>query len=431
MNRCSVRGQDMNLRMCNNSEYPDDPTLDLDSQYPGMTYEEWWESFDLDDEPHYYALYNHKMEPSAACWLFFTDHVFFPDGAIVWDGKHHSVTQMDINNKNMDEIPLFMKHVQNFAQGVADFVLRIEQDEGLVVPREKIHKITQRALPKGDLTGLTLFNLQACERSLMIIQLDPHKFRVCADSRVFEGIPDFVNLVGRMIWTMREISDIEAPFSVLFTVKDNPAADSIFKISGSLDSPVPNVSKLGLIEFKTKPVVDFSEKNSINEKDQASSRYNDVTLNKQYSLAKDEVFCTALGVLVRDAPWDCEIDVEAKSRCFAKKLKRGDELRIESKWDTAEYKICNIAVCDKSGKLLGFIKESLTPYSDSSRELACVLPFVTAAVKAVMFDGSKILIDINIDSSSLLSDEEWITDKVVEEAVGYLNAPKDNKSLIS
>ena len=227
-------------------------------------YEAWWEPLPDDYEPHYIG-YNDHFDHATACWALYADRVFFNDNEITWDGKHHAIEGMQINAAFVDYIPVLMEHRDDYLMGFLDLMLEVEKDEGLIVPRSCIDLAVRNALPEGDLTGITLMSLQACAHAIMISQKGAHEYLVVADVRVKSGIPDFLNLVGRLIWDMREYNGVKAPFSVTVTASRNIDANVFFGKSASLDKLVVGASGKSYVEFNRKPVVHLSSKKEADE----------------------------------------------------------------------------------------------------------------------------------------------------------------------
>ena len=199
-------------------------------------------------EPSYIGA-NKRMDAMAIAWLFAQDYVFFNRGDLTWDGAHHAITGAQINADKVDEIPEFMSNTQTYYQAVGDFLMVLEKDEGLIVPRGKIHHGLYDAIREGDLTGITLFNLQACGRALQfvegvdegakrgILQMaglgeladDPDAIRntymISVDDRLARGVPGFCKLVRRMFEDMRAYNGIDSRCILVFTTARNSDAD--------------------------------------------------------------------------------------------------------------------------------------------------------------------------------------------------------------
>jgi len=165
---------------------------------------------------------NQHIDAMAVAWLFANDYVFFNPDEIAWDGSRHIISGMQINAAKVDEIPDFMDNPQMYAMGIGDLLQTLEDDEQLVVPRSKIHPALHEAIREGDLTAITLFNLQACARAFAFINgLDTHDipdgiqnaYTVAIDQRLTRGIPNFYGLLRRLIHGMRTYNGLgEIPF---------------------------------------------------------------------------------------------------------------------------------------------------------------------------------------------------------------------------
>ena len=110
------------------------------------------------------------------------------------------------------------------------FIGKLEEDEGLVVPRGAIAPEISNSLPEGDLTGITLTNLAAFARAVAVRNTDDGNYGVLYDNRLAMGIPCFFNLMARLIWDMRQLSRSLAgkPFTIAFSERKSMDADMYF-----------------------------------------------------------------------------------------------------------------------------------------------------------------------------------------------------------
>ena len=175
-------------------------------------------------EPNYIGS-NGRLDAMAAAWLLENDHVFFLDDDIAWDGQRHSLTGAQANSDNMDEAPVFAENCKTLVNGVLDLMTELEQDESLRIARDGIHQALHRAIREGDLTGITLFNLIACNHAMKIAQAEDAAYQVLCDERLVRGIPSFYELVSRMIKDMRVYNGIAGGFTVSFAAEPCPDAD--------------------------------------------------------------------------------------------------------------------------------------------------------------------------------------------------------------
>ena len=195
-------------------------------------------------EPCYVAS-NRHMDAMAIAWLFANDFIFFNPNEIAWDGSRHAMTGIQLNAEKVGEIPEFMENPQMYVNGIADFLQTLEDDESLVVPRSKIHPALHGAIREGDLTGLTLFNLQACGRAFAFVTEEGFEsaqsiaqgtYIVSVDTRLTCGIPNFYGLLRRLIHRMRAYNGLEEiPFAMACVGTRNFDADAYL---GQLDTAI-------------------------------------------------------------------------------------------------------------------------------------------------------------------------------------------------
>lgn len=175
--------------------------------------------------------------------LFSDDWLYFNDGDIAWDGEHHRIVGLQVNSTKMDGFMDFVESeftdfddIQDVCNYVISFFNVLEQDDGLRVPRSDVARGVRKALPEGDLTGITLANLAACGASFQVKCTDDG-YLVIYDTRLGMGIPHFFDLVARMMWDLRSCmrSLNGLPFNVTFMGARNLDADPYF---GDVSEPV-------------------------------------------------------------------------------------------------------------------------------------------------------------------------------------------------
>lgn len=137
--------------------------------------------------------------------------VCFNDGMISWDGHHHTATGLHVDNEKVPELTEFATQggfddLNDYLNCFVDGFLNnlVEADEDLIVPRSAIHESLYPMLQEGDLTGLVLANFCGCNKALVIDNPAPDAYCVMYDTRIARGIPQFFNLVARMLWDMRQ-----------------------------------------------------------------------------------------------------------------------------------------------------------------------------------------------------------------------------------
>lgn len=177
--------------------------------------------------------------------------VCFDDGMITWDGHHHAATGLHVDNEKVPELTEFATQggfddLNDYLNCFVDGFLNnlVEADEDLIVPRSAIHEALYPMLREGDLTGLVLADFCGCNKALVIDNPAPDAYCVMYDTRIARGIPQFFNLVTRMLWDMRQglRSQQGASFKVTFVAAKNVdlstlVVDDVTDVPGVQEKP--------------------------------------------------------------------------------------------------------------------------------------------------------------------------------------------------
>lgn len=177
--------------------------------------------------------------------------VCFDDGMITWDGHHHAATGLHVDNEKVPELTEFATQggfddLNDYLNCFVDGFLNnlVEADEDLIVPRNAIHEALYPMLREGDLTGLVLADFCGCNKALVIDNPAPDAYCVMYDTRIARGIPQFFNLVTRMLWDMRQglRSQQGASFKVTFVAAKNVdlsmlVVDDVTDVVGAQENP--------------------------------------------------------------------------------------------------------------------------------------------------------------------------------------------------
>lgn len=177
--------------------------------------------------------------------------VCFDDGMITWDGHHHTATGLHVDNEKVPELTEFATQggfddLNDYLNCFVDGFLNnlVDADEDLIVPRSAIHKALYPMLQEGDLTGLVLANFCGCNKALVIDNPTPDAYCVMYDTRIARGIPQFFNLVARMLWDMRQglRSQQGVSFKVTFVAVKNVdlsrlVVDDVTDVPGMQENP--------------------------------------------------------------------------------------------------------------------------------------------------------------------------------------------------
>ena len=184
--------------------------------------------------------------PNFVLGLLAEDYLYFPDDTISWNGSHHEISRVDVNfmmrSGLMDRVHeawcADMDDIEEVSQFLVNILNEIEEDEALHVPKELISDIICGPVcdgmnigAGGDLTGITLANLAAMASSIRLDdEVSRDTYTLMYDTRLAKGIPQFFNLMGRLIWDMRACSKSLAgkPFTVNLVGVRNVDADVLY-----------------------------------------------------------------------------------------------------------------------------------------------------------------------------------------------------------
>lgn len=184
--------------------------------------------------------------PNFVLGLLAEDYLYFPDDTISWNGSHHEISRVDVNfmmhSGLMDRVHdawcADMDDIEEVSQFLVGILNEIENDEALHVPKELISDIIRGPVcdgmnigAGGDLTGITLANLAAMASSIRLNdEISRDTYTLMYDTRLAKGIPQFFNLMGRLIWDMRACSKslADQPFTVNFVGVRNVDADVLY-----------------------------------------------------------------------------------------------------------------------------------------------------------------------------------------------------------
>lgn len=200
--------------------------------------------------------------PTVICNLLAQRTFFFDSEDIAWDGRHHTITNVNVNasqaeNLSDDALNTLMNETGN-TFGVV--LTEIEKDELLFVPRSRIASGIEQALPEGDLTGITLCYLIGCLGAFSWRGTE-NCYQVYFDPRLEKGIPQFFSLVARLIWDIRDqFLMSEDSFDIMFFRTRNCDADAFL---GDVDEPVIGAQDCpNLLNVREQPSVDLSDQSA-------------------------------------------------------------------------------------------------------------------------------------------------------------------------
>lgn len=376
--------------------------------------------------------------PTLMMTLLSDDWIFFMDEEITWDGHHHAIAGVQLDDAKADGFLDFVNScvpgfddVNEVFQYFAAILNEIEKDEGLIVPRNMIAPGVQRAIRTGDLTGLTLANLAACNKAFCVQKVEPGVYRTIFDGRLIKGIPCFLDLVARLLWDMRQCTNSMRgkPFEISFLQARNIDADQYL---GSVDTPVPGAQGYAMCMKVTKApsimLPDASKSSAYQE--QAS-----IELSPGDDMALGFVYA-----LVRDFP--CTKPISGTHHMGrAERIERvnvGDKLILAADWNCEFFDPAGIEVFNEQGETLGYLEGVIGPNRGA---LALLLPHITATAASVTplsarRKGAKYaLMDVRLELDDDATVEGTLnvdpSDELLAEARRLAYLPKPERTVMS
>lgn len=192
---------------------------------------------------------SHNVNPMLLLTLLADDYVFFQDTDIAWGRGHHVIHGMRANLPKIEELNAIAREngFDSFAElgdRLVSFLLEVEKDKALVVPRDKVSKALYPIMFDGDLTGITLANLAASMAAFRVLNDRPNNYTVIYDGTLADGIPHFFDLMCRLLWDLRlcMTSLKGAPFQVTFARCRNLDLSQLLegnvsRVDGAQDDP--------------------------------------------------------------------------------------------------------------------------------------------------------------------------------------------------
>lgn len=151
---------------------------------------------------------SHNVNPMLLLTLLADDYVFFQDTDISWERGHHVIRGIQANLPKIEELNAIVREngFDSFAElgdRLVSFLLEVEKDKALVVPRDRVSKALYPIMFDGDLTGITLANLAASMAAFRVLNDKPNNYTVIYDGTLADGIPRFFDLMCRLLWDLR------------------------------------------------------------------------------------------------------------------------------------------------------------------------------------------------------------------------------------
>ena len=192
--------------------------------------------------------------PNFVLGLLAEDYLYFPDDSIAWNGAHHEIHNVDFNGTRIDGLMdrvrsawcSDMDDAKEVANNLITLLNEIEHDEALHVPKQLIESSIRgpvcdgmNAGAGGDLTGITLANLAAMGGAIRLgDKVARDEYALLYDARLARGIPQFFNLMARLLWDLRACSRTLGgkPFTVRFMGARNIDADEYLGCDNGFDA---------------------------------------------------------------------------------------------------------------------------------------------------------------------------------------------------
>ena len=383
-----------------------------------------------------------RFDANAAAWLLYKDYVFFRLQEISWDGTTHKMLGAQVNAAKINEIPTLVANT-SLLNGLLDLMTQLEKDEGLRVPLFMIHPGVQDAIRNEDLTGITLFNLMAQAQALIIKESEPNHYAVMCDRRLPQGIPAFYQLVARMIWDMRAYNERSGAYEVVFANARNFDADAVL---GQVNEMVPGAfsNAVWKIEVTEKPQVALpSEEEALAFEPSQSDDFEPfITFSfddEEEAIPETAQLEQSLNSFAREFPFSTDIEGTGYMDRVARieHVRVGDPLVLAGDWENQWFDPACIEVFSAQGETLGNLSNThLSLYGH--RELACLLPYITATVESVTPKSKRrknakyALMDVRMElDPSVLGRDGNLIPEVIEEAKALFDLPRGERIRLS
>ena len=380
-----------------------------------------------------------RFDANAAAWLLYSDYVFFRPQEISWDGATHRMLGAQVNAAKINEIPTLVANT-SLLNGLLDLMTQLEKDEGLRVPLFMVHPGVQDAIRNEDLTGITLFNLMAQAQALIVKEPEPNHYAVMCDSRLPMGIPAFYQLVARMIWDMRAYNERSGSFEVIFANARNLDADAVL---GQVNEMVPGAfsSAIWKIDVMEKPQATLpSEEEARAFRPSEPDPEPFITISFSEDDESDEdLFEQGLETLAHMFPLVRDIEGTGYLDRIPRieHVKVGDPLVLAADWENEWFDPACIEVFNAAGETLGNLRQ-LYSYPAGNRELACLLPYITATVETVTPKSKRrknakyALMDVRMElDPAVLGTDGSLRPEIIEEAKALLELPASERVVLS
>ena len=382
---------------------------------------------DMEGEPDY-ILANDKFNPMALLWLSQNGLL---DIFMGWNSGRHNVSRFNYTDDTETRAANFVAQRDEIGQAPFALMNYLCEDE-YNYPAEWVHSQLweENNFPNGDVDIMTMLFL--CRLGMWEIgESAQDAYEITIDPRLARGVPDAYTLLARLIWRMREYAEIEGPFKVSFNPKhleklDDYVSDFDGAAFGAQENPEPASMT---IDAEPKPDPNGGAERPFAGGVSRSASGGFFTEGKDRSRIDDkELFIKKLRTEMKSFPKTISMnggDFENKYASERIRLLPGDLVTLISKWNAKGIwdisgDVVGIKVYDRDKKLLGELMQGcenweLGPEDFGLRELACLLPYVTATVKSVDADAKDAITKVSIAFDRKGKSDDEIVDEILED----------------
>lgn len=354
------------------------------------------------------------------------NYIYFKEGDIEWDGEHHNMVGFEVDTNSGRELGLLsieafgeLPELKVFIDVILDLICLPEEDEGIRVPRNMIAEELHGVIREGDLTGMTLLNLAACNNAFTVQNPAKGSLVVLYDANLSKGIPCFFDLIARMLWDLRTTAydGEERHFDVTFMAMRNfdfeqAIGGPVERVPGAQDNP-------NTIHVSEPPIIDLKGSESTSGASSVAKAPLDTMLEAEFYS-----FLNSIPI---------EISIEGthhQGRAERiEKVKAGDELLLKSDWNNEFYEPVAIEVFNSSGSL-GYLRIFDPAFGNGNTVLASLIPHIKATVALVtpksMRSGNAkyALMDVRIELDGEVNPYDGSRDRYIEEGRILLGQPR-------
>jgi len=196
-----------------------------------------------------YAGANGKIDAVETSRLFSQDVLFFNDEDLSFDGKHHKAVGLQLNAEEMDNHPLIKENYQRIGNEVMDLLKYVEQNDKLIISKNRIHEDLLPMTRNDPATGITFMDFCAWHLLLFAVENeDGHKYMCTVEPNLIKGIPNAYDYVAEFLKTLLAYNGYTGDFTLraILTISADLIGNRINDSVAGADEP----KSLKIIEVK-------------------------------------------------------------------------------------------------------------------------------------------------------------------------------------